>query len=491
MNIGSSTCAISADGGSVAFVYTPGNDVDVYVSDLQAATMECVSLAPDGTMGNGGDIERISISADGRFVVFDSTATNLVSGVSTGYWQVYMHDRQAGTTECPAYAPNGKAGNDGSIGPSISADGRFVAFCSFATNLIPNIMWNGQGQVYMRDLQTGAIECLSLDPDGTPAEYGGFSPSVSADGRFVTFTAKGNLIPGVSNDQEQIYLIDRGNVLLAGLASDGSIWYTSDLKSWAQVPGHLSAMCVGDTYVQGQHDIVGLSDGGSIWQTTDESSWNNVVGSLSGMALGDLTGGGKADIAGLTTDGSIVYTTDNAHWTQIPGKLSTLVTGDFTGTGKDGLAGTASDGSIWYTTDLKTWSHIPGKLTQISAGDFNGVKKAGLAGVAADSTVWYTTDESNWTKIPGYLTQLVTGDFDGDGKDDLAGLAPDGSVWYTTDKASWTQIPGHLTSLVASDLNGDGKADLAGLASDGSIWYTTDLKTWNSIPGKLTKLYAK
>src|SRR5207244_2213095 len=112
---------------------------DVFVRDRQTATTERVSVAPDGTQGDAQS-NGPAISADGRFVAFTSIATNLVPGDTNGVADAFVHDRQTGITERINVVTGGAQGNAASgstLGPSvaISADGRFVAFTSTASNL--------------------------------------------------------------------------------------------------------------------------------------------------------------------------------------------------------------------------------------------------------------------------------------------------------------------------------------------------------------------
>jgi hypothetical protein len=135
--------SISSDGRFVAFhggvsdlVANDTNfDSDVFVRDLQNDTTERVSLSTGGAQGNSGSYDA-AISSDGRFTAFVSLATNLVSGDTNGTWDVFVHDRQSGVTERLSVATDGTQGNDQSRYPSISPDGRFVGFESYATNLV-------------------------------------------------------------------------------------------------------------------------------------------------------------------------------------------------------------------------------------------------------------------------------------------------------------------------------------------------------------------
>jgi hypothetical protein len=238
----------------------------------------------------------------------------------------------------------------------------------------------------------------------------------------------------------------------------------------------------------GFSDLAGLTSNGLIFYTTNRSTWTQIPGVLDQLFVGDFNGDGSSDLAGLTGTGLIFYTTDRSTWTQIPGVLDQLFVGDFNGDGSSDLAGLTGTGLIFYTTDRSTWTQIPGVLDQLVVGDFNGDGSSDLAGLTSNGLIFYTTNLSTWAQIPGVLNQLVVGDFDGNGSSDLAGLTSNGLIFYTTDLSTWVQIPGVLNQLVAGDYDGDGSSDLAGLTSTGLIFYTTDRSTWNQIPGGLDQL---
>jgi archaellum component FlaF (FlaF/FlaG flagellin family) len=187
--------SMSADGRYVAFHSDASNLVpgdtnrqkDVFVYDRQADTIERVSLAADGTQGSF-DSRDPSISADGRYVAFESAASNLVPDDTNGQWDVFVYDRQTGTTQRVSLAAAGTQGNSSSNAPSISADGRYVAFESAASNLVPGDT-NGQRDVFVYDRQTGTIERVSLASDGTQGNDRCYTPAISADGRYVAFTS--------------------------------------------------------------------------------------------------------------------------------------------------------------------------------------------------------------------------------------------------------------------------------------------------------------
>ena len=159
-----------------------------------------VSTAANGVQGNG-DSSQASISADGRFVAFTSLASNLVPGDTKG--DVFVRDLQTG-----AITRVSTGANDRALDPSISADGRFVAFTSYASNLVPGDT-NGVRDVFVRDLQTGAITLVSTDVNGNLGNKDSFQGSISADGRFVTFTSEAsNLAPGDTNGDMDVFVRD-------------------------------------------------------------------------------------------------------------------------------------------------------------------------------------------------------------------------------------------------------------------------------------------
>lgn len=195
--------SISSDGSVIAFqsddpLLVPGdlNGVrDVFVRDRATGTNERVSVPPPGGEANGASSGQCpSISGDGRFVVFGSDATNLLTGTpgDTSAGQIFVHDRASGENEIVSVSGDGVAGNAPSFvdgfGTSISTDGRFVVFDSAATNLVAGDT-NGQLDVFVRDRLLGLTELVSVEPDS--ARPGGLFGRISADGRLVVFVNVG------------------------------------------------------------------------------------------------------------------------------------------------------------------------------------------------------------------------------------------------------------------------------------------------------------
>jgi Tol biopolymer transport system component len=223
--------SISADGRCVAFESSATNLVagdtnghtDIFVHDRLSGTTERVSVASGGAQSNDGYSYRPSISADGRFVAFNSDATDLVLGDTNGAYDVFVHDRQSGITERVSVDSAGLQGNGASGQASISGAGDVVAFLSDATNLVA---WdtNGSGDIFVRDRLNGTTERVSVSSAGAQGNGVSILPAISADGRCVAFhSVCGNLVAGDTNGYNDVFVRDRqlGTTELVSLSSGG------------------------------------------------------------------------------------------------------------------------------------------------------------------------------------------------------------------------------------------------------------------------------
>jgi Tol biopolymer transport system component len=181
---------------------------DVFVHDRQTGQTTRVSVTTDGTQGNGHSTWP-SISGDGQYVTFVSKASNLVSGDTNGVSDVFVHDRKTGQPTRASTASDGTQGNGGSQNPSLSFDGRYVVFWSGATNLIDGDT-NGVWDIFVHDRETGETTRVSVASDGTQGNDISRFPSISADGRYVAFESDAdNLVSGDTNGFSDIFVHDR------------------------------------------------------------------------------------------------------------------------------------------------------------------------------------------------------------------------------------------------------------------------------------------
>ncbi len=211
--------AISADGTVVAFIsratdIAPGATDgigNVFVRDLKAGTTTRVGAAGGPEESAAGP--RVSLSANGRFVAY-ATETD-----------VFVFDRQGGGAEHVSVGPGGVPGDRASSAPALSADGRFVAFQSDATNLVPADT-NQRTDVFVRDRRLGTTTRVSLGPVSLQGDQPSIAPRISGDGRFVAFqSSAANLVPGDTNSAPDIFVHDRTPVRGYWLvAADGGIF---------------------------------------------------------------------------------------------------------------------------------------------------------------------------------------------------------------------------------------------------------------------------
>jgi len=178
---------------------------DVFLRDVLANTTTRVSVASNGTQGNG-ESDRCALSANGRKLVFASSASNLVAGDTNGLHDIFVKDLVTGGMERVSVSSAGVQSNDWSEYPAISADGNVVAFGSRASNLVPGDT-NGAYDVFVRRLAEGTTQRVSVNQVGTQGDQESSFPVLNADGRFVAFrSAATNLVGFDDNGVEDVYM---------------------------------------------------------------------------------------------------------------------------------------------------------------------------------------------------------------------------------------------------------------------------------------------
>ena len=240
-NGASGSPSISADGRYVAFQSLASNLVatdtnrlsDVFVRDLATGKTSRVSVTSRGAQARCNlsycESTEPALSAHGRYVAFQSSATNLVPGDTNRLGDVFVHDRRTGKTERVSVSSRGRQGGadrtgNGSNAPVISATGRYVAFHSADSNLVPGDT-NRTFDIFVHDRKTGRTTRISVSSGGREANgenLGGLS--ISADGRYVAFSSlASNLVAGDANDITDVFVRDlrTGRTILASLGASG------------------------------------------------------------------------------------------------------------------------------------------------------------------------------------------------------------------------------------------------------------------------------
>ncbi len=195
----------------------------MFVYDRRTDAIERASVAGDGTEANDEALDP-ALSADGRYAAFTSCATNLVAGDTNFQPDVFVRDLATGETERVSVASGGAQGNMCSAYPSFSADGRYVAFMSCAFNLVAGDT-NGSPDIFVHDRQTGETERVSVASDGTEGDYCSWDADISADGRYVSFYSEAaNLVTADGNAFADVFVHDRetGETVRVSVDSDGA-----------------------------------------------------------------------------------------------------------------------------------------------------------------------------------------------------------------------------------------------------------------------------
>jgi Tol biopolymer transport system component len=196
---------------------------DIFVKDMATGLITRVSVASDGTQANGPS-RRPAISADGNLVAFLSEATNLVDDDTNDVDDIFVHSRKTGKTWRVSVSDDGIEGNGNCTFPALSGDGAWVAFESLATNLVANDT-NGSRDVFLRPVARSGMARVSVSTAGTQGNGDSFAPSLSPDGRYVAFDSDAtNLVTGDTNGCFDVFVRDRegGTTTRASVDSDGN-----------------------------------------------------------------------------------------------------------------------------------------------------------------------------------------------------------------------------------------------------------------------------
>src|SRR5947207_3356318 len=229
----SSASVISTDGRFVLFLSSANNlvtnddngkFVDVFLRDRTNGVTTLVSVNQTGVGGGNGNSVSPAISTNGRYVVFESEASNLVANDTNGVSDVFLRDLQTGTTTLISVNSAGAGGNGASTSPLISPEGRYLAFVSAAGDLVANDT-NNATDIFVRDLQNNTTTLVSVSRDGATSGNGASdSPAMTPDGRWVAFVSMAtNLVAGAINNLGDIYARD--------LVSGTTVWVGTNVAS--------------------------------------------------------------------------------------------------------------------------------------------------------------------------------------------------------------------------------------------------------------------
>lgn len=243
---------ISADGAVIAFISFADNLVpddtndalDLFVVDRRTMQIRRASVDSSGVQANAAtDYSKIAVSADGRMVAFACDASNLVPDDTNGVGDVFVHDLESGETTRVSVGSGGIEADEPSFLPSLSGDGRLVSFTSYAHNLVPGT--TALMDVYVHDRWTGVTELVSLSSSGEVGNGASADGSISDDGRVIAFgsDATNFLEDDVNGSNSDVFVHDRltGETRLVSVDVDGR-----QFPSVSTFSGAGGAMITGD-----------------------------------------------------------------------------------------------------------------------------------------------------------------------------------------------------------------------------------------------------
>lgn len=288
--------ALSADGRYAAFIgrYLPNGVVNAvtqaYLLDRRTGSIVCASRTPTGLLGNG-TAYTVAISADGSRVAFDSNASNLVPNDTNDSTDVFVYDARSGNVRRASVNAQGVEADFGAIRHTISADGRFVAFLSVATNLVPGPVPPGQ-MLYRKELSTGAVEMLTVTSAGTPVPAIQDDVKLSGDGRLAFFASEGTtLVPNDGNHAHDVFVRDTLNhtteristALGGGEANSNSFAMSvSSDGRFVAITSDASNLVAND--VNGQRDVFVIDRGPQCWISSFCTAVPNSTGNAASIS---------------------------------------------------------------------------------------------------------------------------------------------------------------------------------------------------------------
>jgi Tol biopolymer transport system component len=282
---------------------------DVFVRDRLFGTITRASVNSNGDQAE--PFHAVSglpdISADGRYVVFSSEATNLVDDDTNGDSDVFVHDLVLGSTSRVSVSTQGTQAHGPSFQPRISADGRYVVFRSIASDLVPG---SGPSQIFVRDLVEQTTELASKDSSGVPAVGNSMTATISGDGRYVFFASDAKNLVADDVAFIQLYRHDRitGNTILVSRNSMGEV---GDYFSQSPATTSNGRYAVFESWASN----LGGVDTNNSWDIFWHDCDTGVTRRVSTDALG-TQGLGDSQLGAITDDGDfIAFTSKSTNWT--------------------------------------------------------------------------------------------------------------------------------------------------------------------------------
>lgn len=343
-----------------------GTTLPLLIASTTLAT-ERISVTHTGAQADGYSTLS-AISADGRFVAFASMARNIFPGDTNTSLDVLLMDRETRSVRCASTSSGGILGNAFSDEPSISVDGRYVAFASLASNLVPGDT-NGAYDVFVKDMQTGLVEVVSVSDFGELGNAYSLQPSISADGRFVAFKSRAsNLVAGDTNDHYDIFVRDRAErkTIRISLRSDGQQFDSPSNTPKISADGRYVAFAVGSSNNWAGVDIYVYN----MQQRTITLESRNRDGQQARASQPSISGDGRF-VAFLTSNSRMVDGIEGNSQVQCVVRDRQTGRAEYVSLGKDGNMANAHCSESAISSDGRRVAFVSG-ATNLVMGDANG-----------------------------------------------------------------------------------------------------------------------
>ncbi len=408
------------------------------LEDRRLLSVSLISANSQGAAGNAASDEA-SVSSDGSFVAFSSFATNLGGSVQNGVENIYLRDTQTGTTTLVSVGLNGAAANGNSVSPKVSANGQFVTFASAASNLVSNDT-NGVSNVFVRNMTTGVTTRISVTPSGANANGFSGEPVISADGTEVAFSSfADNLTSGATNGHDNVYetTLASGHTVLVSTAAGTSV-AANGTSFDPSISGGGSFVTFRSTATNLENNVPVTNTGG--YNVYISNVGANTISMVSVDAAGTASGNGNSISA---------VTSDNGQFVVFRSAASNLVGNDNNNNDDVFLRNTTNNTTTLLSVNFQHTGSAHGVSEFPSISDDG--RYAAFSSTAPDLVV---NDSSSKEQV--YVTDLNTGTTYLISVDDTSGAPANGASYHTFESSNgqFVTFTSAATDLTTTSNNG-------------------------------------
>lgn len=476
--------SISADGQ--VLVWLCGGDVGICREELTAGAVNSAARSPSVSptavrrIGEHEFFRDPVVSANGRVLAYTKTDNELDSG--NGFDDIYVVDRNTGVRKRISVNADGLEANGSSGSPAITPDGRFVAFHSEASDLVPGDT-NGTHDVFVYDRQLRTMRRVSVDGAGRQGNAMSTSPSISANGSFVAFTSHStNFVSNDTNNTHDVFVRARGprpdgrNDLLVDFGARG-LWQFLNNSTWVKIDSASPiGITVADLDGNFQDEAIAAFPGrGTQARHNNAGPWQKVQAPASARIVGgDFDGTGLGDLAADYGAQGLRVRVNGGAWVTVNTSADALKVGDLDGNGKDELIAKLTSGGLWARYNNAAWTKLGNASPlRIASGDLDGNGHDEVIADRGSAGLWVFSNNSIWKRLTTLVSQgLATGDLDSNGQEDLVvDFGGAGLFAYYNNSSTRVKLDSRSPErLLITDLDRDGRGDVVADFGPAGLW---------------------